>query len=75
MSDVCSEERHIRDSAYFINSTVHTSKEIWAWKSIEKLMNAFYWWEATPGTTAPSSGNKLKLSLQSNWGQKRPMSI
>lgn len=47
---------------HFINSTVHTSKVIWALKTIKKLMNAFYWWEATQlhGTTAPSSGRKLK---------------
>lgn len=59
---VCREERHIRASAYFINSTVHTSKVIWALKTINKLMNAFYWWEATRlhGATTPSSGRKLK---------------
>ena len=60
---ICRVKRHMMAFAYqFINSTVHTSKVIWALKTIKKLMNAFYWWEATRlhGTTAPSSGRKLK---------------
>lgn len=37
------EKKHMMAFAYhFINSTVHTSKVIWALKTIEKLMNAFF---------------------------------
>lgn len=76
MITVCSEERHVRASAYFINSTVHTSKVIWALKTIEKLNECLL---LISGTATWNNGSlfwqKAEVPQQSDWGQKGPMSI
>lgn len=49
---------------HFINSTVHTSRVIWALKTVKKLIYTvcLYWWEATQlrGAITPPSGRERR---------------